>query len=66
MGFMTPPPVRRLPLSGGPEPAVVNGNGNGAAASFTSVPRRTATSTSAFRIRTIVSSTKPAAYAFVG
>ena len=42
MGFMTPPPVRRLPLSGGPEPAVVNGNGNGAASSFTSSPRRAA------------------------
>ena len=42
MGFMTPPPVRRLPLAGGPDPSVVSGNGNGSAPSFTGAPRRAA------------------------
>jgi len=40
MGNVTPPPVRRLPLRGGPEPSVVNGNGS--PPSFTSAPRRAA------------------------
>ena len=51
MGFMTPPPIRRLPLADGHEAGVVeqpavngNGNGNGAAAgggsAFANAPRR--------------------------
>jgi phosphate transport system ATP-binding protein len=40
VGHVTPPPVRRLPLAGSPEPSVVNGDGGGA--SFTGAPRRAA------------------------